>query len=159
MAHPLSVYEEKAAAAGGSGGDGTRHESNSEVCKARGATRRWLPPGSCSAKHAIAALWSAQDSSRVAGPPHARITHVGAAPRARGLRARGPRGGVEPQDTQTIIIIMRSPARAIPRVPGASPQVSRSCREAIKSFADPTIMHKLQLQLAIAEDRFEDAVK
>lgn len=25
------------------------------------------------------------------------------------------------------------------------------------SFNDPTIMHKLQMQLAIAEERFEDA--
>lgn len=31
------------------------------------------------------------------------------------------------------------------------------CREEIASYNDPTIMHKLQMQLAIAEERFEDA--
>ncbi len=31
------------------------------------------------------------------------------------------------------------------------------CREEIAAFNDPTIMHKLQMQLAIAEERFEDA--
>lgn len=35
--------------------------------------------------------------------------------------------------------------------------VVRSCREEIASYNDPTIMHKLQMQLAIAEERFEDA--
>lgn len=30
-------------------------------------------------------------------------------------------------------------------------------REEIAAFNDPTIMHKLQMQLAIAEERFEDA--
>jgi hypothetical protein len=38
-------------------------------------------------------------------------------------------------------------------------QVLRSCREALTLFNDPTIMHKLQLQLAIAEERFQDATK
>lgn len=32
-----------------------------------------------------------------------------------------------------------------------------TCREEIAAFNDPTIMHKLQMQLAIAEERFEDA--
>jgi bifunctional DNase/RNase len=45
--------------------------------------------------------------------------------------------------------------------PGASSEhhadVVRSCREEIAAFNDPTIMHKLQMQLAIAEERFEDA--
>ncbi|PSC74915.1 DUF151 domain-containing [Micractinium conductrix] len=36
-------------------------------------------------------------------------------------------------------------------------EVVRSCREEIMAYSDPTIMHKLQLQLAIAEERFEDA--
>jgi hypothetical protein len=31
------------------------------------------------------------------------------------------------------------------------------CREEIVSYSDPTIMHKLQMQLAIVEERFEDA--
>lgn len=30
-------------------------------------------------------------------------------------------------------------------------------REEILQYQDPTIMHKLQLQLAIAEERFDDA--
>lgn len=36
-------------------------------------------------------------------------------------------------------------------------EVVRSCREEILAYSDPTIMHKLHLQLAIAEERFEDA--
>lgn len=38
-------------------------------------------------------------------------------------------------------------------------EIVRSCREEILHYSDPTIMHKLQLQLAIAEERFEDATK
>lgn len=38
-------------------------------------------------------------------------------------------------------------------------EIARSCREEIMHYADPTIMHKLQLGLAIAEDRFEDATR
>lgn len=37
--------------------------------------------------------------------------------------------------------------------------VVQSCREEILHYTDPTIMHKLQLQLAIAEERFEDATR
>lgn len=36
-------------------------------------------------------------------------------------------------------------------------QIVRSCKEEILQYQDPTIMHKLQLQLAIAEERFDDA--
>ncbi|EFN60008.1 hypothetical protein CHLNCDRAFT_133176 [Chlorella variabilis] len=35
--------------------------------------------------------------------------------------------------------------------------VVRSCREEIMAYNDPTIMYKLQMQLAIADERFEDA--
>lgn len=33
----------------------------------------------------------------------------------------------------------------------------RSCREEIAAFHDPTIMIKLQLQVAVVEERFEEA--
>lgn len=36
-------------------------------------------------------------------------------------------------------------------------EVARSCREEIAAYSDPTMMFKLQLQLAIADERFEDA--
>lgn len=36
-------------------------------------------------------------------------------------------------------------------------EIAASCRDEILQYADPTIMHKLQLQLAIAEERFEEA--
>jgi hypothetical protein len=37
--------------------------------------------------------------------------------------------------------------------------IARTCREELLHYADPTIMHKLQLGLAVAEDRFEEATK
>ncbi|GAB4822363.1 hypothetical protein N2152v2_009409 [Parachlorella kessleri] len=36
-------------------------------------------------------------------------------------------------------------------------QIVRSCKEEIVQYQDPTIMHKLNLQLAVAEERFDDA--
>ena len=42
-------------------------------------------------------------------------------------------------------------------IDASASDIVRSCREEILHYADPTIMHKLQLQLAIAEERFEDA--
>lgn len=39
----------------------------------------------------------------------------------------------------------------------AAQKIIQSCKEAILQYNDPTIMYKLQLQLAIAEERFEDA--
>ena len=33
------------------------------------------------------------------------------------------------------------------------------CKEAIKRYHDPTIVHKMNMQIAIEEDRFEDAAK
>lgn len=42
-------------------------------------------------------------------------------------------------------------------IDASATDIARSCREEILHYADPTIMHKLQLQLAIAEERFEDA--
>lgn len=41
--------------------------------------------------------------------------------------------------------------------PASHQEIFRSCREAEMSYHDPTIMHKLALQIAIAEDRFDDA--
>jgi hypothetical protein len=38
-------------------------------------------------------------------------------------------------------------------------EIIRSCREEIMHYNDPTIMHKLALQVAVAEERFEDASK
>lgn len=38
-------------------------------------------------------------------------------------------------------------------------EILRSCREEVVAFQDPTIMLKLQLQLAIAEERYEDAAR
>lgn len=40
---------------------------------------------------------------------------------------------------------------------GSAMDIARSCREEILHYSDPTIMHKLHLQVAIAEERFEDA--
>ncbi|CAD7696991.1 unnamed protein product [Ostreobium quekettii] len=37
--------------------------------------------------------------------------------------------------------------------------VVRSCREEMKHIKDPTVMLKLQLQMAIAEERYEDATR
>ena len=42
---------------------------------------------------------------------------------------------------------------------GSASEIVKSCREEVLNYADPTIMHKLQLQLAIAEERFEDATR
>lgn len=45
-----------------------------------------------------------------------------------------------------------------PAHPAAAPAAAAAaCREEILAYSDPTIMHKLHLQLAIAEERFEDA--
>lgn len=41
----------------------------------------------------------------------------------------------------------------------AAGEILKTCREELMHYNDPTIMHKLQLQLAIAEERFEDASK
>jgi len=41
----------------------------------------------------------------------------------------------------------------------SSSDITKSCREEILHYSDPTIMYKLQLQLAIAEERFEDATR
>ena len=36
-------------------------------------------------------------------------------------------------------------------------EIIHSCREEILLYHDPTMMHKLQMQLAVAEERYEDA--
>lgn len=38
-------------------------------------------------------------------------------------------------------------------------EVESMCREALKRYHDPTIVHKVNMQIAIEEDRFEDAAK
>lgn len=38
-------------------------------------------------------------------------------------------------------------------------EIIKSCREEILLYNDPTMIHKLHMQLAIAEERFEDATK
>lgn len=38
-------------------------------------------------------------------------------------------------------------------------EIIKSCKEEILLYNDPTMLHKLQMQLAIAEERFEDATK
>lgn len=38
-------------------------------------------------------------------------------------------------------------------------EIIRSCKEEILLYNDPTMIYKLQMQLAIAEERFEDATK
>jgi hypothetical protein len=38
-------------------------------------------------------------------------------------------------------------------------EIVRSCRESLSNYEDPTIMHQLQKELAIKEDRFEDALR
>lgn len=37
--------------------------------------------------------------------------------------------------------------------------VSKSCKEVLKRFHDPTVVHKVNLQIAIKENRFEDCAK
>lgn len=38
-------------------------------------------------------------------------------------------------------------------------EVEGMCREALKRYHDPTIVHKMNMQIAVEEDRFEDAAK
>lgn len=37
--------------------------------------------------------------------------------------------------------------------------VLKSCKDALKRYHDPTVVHKVNLQIAIQENRFEDATK
>eukprot|EP01025_Chloroclados_australasicus_P001305 TRINITY_DN10363_c1_g1_i10.p1 TRINITY_DN10363_c1_g1~~TRINITY_DN10363_c1_g1_i10.p1 ORF type:complete len:307 (-),score=30.69 TRINITY_DN10363_c1_g1_i10:551-1471(-) len=48
---------------------------------------------------------------------------------------------------------------AADRLPETQSEISRSCREEILMYQDPTIMYNLQLQMAIEEERYEDASK
>lgn len=38
-------------------------------------------------------------------------------------------------------------------------EIETMCREALKRYHDPTVVHKMNMQIAIEEDRFEDAAK
>ena len=42
---------------------------------------------------------------------------------------------------------------------GGQSELVRSCREELLHYEDPSLLLKLQLQLAVAEERFEDATK
>lgn len=52
---------------------------------------------------------------------------------------------------------MGGQAQKYEAVPESHAEIKRSCREARLSYHDPTIMHRLNLQVAIAEERFDDA--
>lgn len=36
-------------------------------------------------------------------------------------------------------------------------EIEHSCREALRQYSDPTLVHKVNLQVAIAEERYSDA--
>lgn len=38
-------------------------------------------------------------------------------------------------------------------------EIESKCKEALKRYHDPTILHKVNMQIAIEEERFEDAAK
>ena len=52
---------------------------------------------------------------------------------------------------------MGGQAQKYDAAPESHADIKRSCREARLSYHDPTIMHRLNLQVAIAEERFDDA--
>lgn len=57
---------------------------------------------------------------------------------------------------------MHAPESSMPSHAASQPgaqEIIRSCKEEILHYSDPTIMHKVQLQVAIAEERFKDASK
>ncbi|KAK9818116.1 hypothetical protein WJX72_007387 [[Myrmecia] bisecta] len=50
-------------------------------------------------------------------------------------------------------------ASAFEQQPESKNDIVRSCREAAAHFGDPMVMHKLQLQVAIAQERYDDAAQ
>ena len=52
---------------------------------------------------------------------------------------------------------MGSPAQQFAQSPESHQEIQRSCRKAKQSYHDPTIVHRLNLQVAIAEERYDDA--
>ncbi|EIE24260.1 hypothetical protein COCSUDRAFT_53278 [Coccomyxa subellipsoidea C-169] len=52
---------------------------------------------------------------------------------------------------------MGSSAHQFVESPESHQEIQRSCRNAKQSYHDPTVMHRLNLQVAIAEERYEDA--
>ena len=41
----------------------------------------------------------------------------------------------------------------------APSEIEQMCREALRKYHDPTVVFKMNMQIAIEEDRFEDAAK
>ncbi|BDA46041.1 probable bifunctional nuclease 1 [Coccomyxa sp. Obi] len=52
---------------------------------------------------------------------------------------------------------MGSSAQQFAETPESHQEIQRSCRKAKQSYHDPTIVHRLNLQVAIAEERYDDA--
>ena len=52
---------------------------------------------------------------------------------------------------------MSLPCLPAPLLPSPALPPLLSVREALSSFEDPTVMHQLQKELAVKEERFEDA--
>jgi uncharacterized protein len=52
---------------------------------------------------------------------------------------------------------MAAPAERLLLVQETRSDIERSCRDELLHHPDPTVMLKLHLQLAIAEERYEDA--
>ena len=41
--------------------------------------------------------------------------------------------------------------------PQSEGEIETSCRAELKKYADPTVVHKINMQVAIAEERYADA--
>ena len=54
---------------------------------------------------------------------------------------------------------MASPMHSFERKSEAPSEIVKSCKDALKRYHDPTVVHKINLEIAIAENRFEDATQ
>ena len=45
------------------------------------------------------------------------------------------------------------------QLPRTTSEITRSCKDLLMHFPDPTVVDKLHLQLAIVEERYADALK
>ena len=54
---------------------------------------------------------------------------------------------------------MASPLHSFERKSEAPSEIVKSCKDALKRYHDPTVVHKINLEIAIAENRFEDATQ
>lgn len=77
--------------------------------------------------------------------------------RALHLQASGDRTPMRACVATQVAGKMGSPVRVYETAPESHAEIRRSCREAKLSYHDPTIVHSLNLQVAIAEERFDDA--